>query len=414
MSEDHPPHPTPPSAPLPRYAAIVILFLTLSTCTLQVLSAVDQMGKPDATGPAFTLFLPAVMSLLVGVGMAAVLDALARLLERDTHVSPDLDAAVMANTQLLHVVAELREAVQASVSMRATAAAASPPPAMQRDLNSERHLLRVVQLLEQLNEATRRQSSAPIAAPAPAPAPAASPPALARPVAAREPEPQEVEPAATPVAAEPEPVHEPEPEAAFEPEPEPEPEPVAELEPQPIDAEAAESEMLHAQLQDLMASSKFDEALLAVNEFARRHPDNTVAPQLVQHIVREADVFVDRTTSGLFEEIRTCVERRQWRRALEVSQQLLEKFPQHSRSGKIRLQLRAIQHNAEMEERQVQEVRIQDLIKARRLAEAIDLSEDLIRRFPQSSQANTLTELLPRVRERAGAQESTGSGVFAS
>jgi len=398
MSEEHPPHVTPPSAPLPRYAAIIILFLTLSTCTLQVLSAVDQMSKPDLAVPGFTLFLPAVMSLLVGVGMAAVLDALARLLERDTHVSPDLDAAVMANTQLLHVVAELREAVQASMANR-NAAAPPPPPVVQRDLNSERHLLRVVQLLEQLNEATRR-------APVAAPIPAAAPPPVAVEAQAVEPPPP------PPVAPEPEPVQEPESEAAFE--PEPEPEPAAESEPQLVDTEAVELETLHAQLQNLLEASKFDEALLAVNEFARRYPENAVAPQLVQHIVREADTFVDRTTARLFEEIRANVERRQWRRALEVSQQLLEKFPQHPRSGKIRLQLRAIQHNAEMEERQVQEARIQDLIKARRFPEAIDLSEDLIRRFPQSTQASTLTELLPRLRERIGAQESTGSGVFAS
>src|SRR4051812_14012588 len=109
MSDEHALHTQSPPAPLTRYAALAVLFLTLSVCTLQVLSAVDQIGKPDAAGPVFAAFLPAVMTLLVGVAMAAVLDALARLLERDTHVSPDLDAAMMANNQLLHVVAELRE-----------------------------------------------------------------------------------------------------------------------------------------------------------------------------------------------------------------------------------------------------------------------------------------------------------------
>src|SRR5207248_1010026 len=126
--------------------------------TLQVLSAVDQIGKPDATGPAFSAFLPAVMSLLIGVGIAAVLDALARLLEREpAHVSPDLEAAVTANNQLLQVVAELRAAVQASVAGRQAPPPPSLPPMVQA--NGERHLQRVVQLLEELNAAAKRQAA---------------------------------------------------------------------------------------------------------------------------------------------------------------------------------------------------------------------------------------------------------------
>jgi hypothetical protein len=155
--------------------------------------------------------------------------------------------------------------------------------------------------------------------------------------------------------------------------------------------------------------------LISANDFMHRFPHHPAGPELVQRIVHQAEVYVEHTSARLFDEIRAGVERRQWRRALDVSQQLLEKFPEHPRANKIRQQLRAIQHNAEIEERQVQEVRIQELIKGRRYAEAVDLSEDLVRRFPQSSQAATLTNILPKLRERA-AQEGAGagSGVFAS
>lgn len=41
------------------------------------------------------------------------------------------------------------------------------------------------------------------------------------------------------------------------------------------------------------------------------------------------------------------------------------------------------------------------LINARQFAEAADLSEDLLQRFPDSPQAAYLTELLPKLRERS-------------
>src|SRR5438477_9154433 len=103
-------HPPSTTSSLPRYAAIAILFLTLGTCTLQVLAAVDQLGKSDAStaaaavGPAFAAFIPPLISLLVGIGLAALLDALARLIEREpaaaTAAAPQIDNTAAAFKQL--------------------------------------------------------------------------------------------------------------------------------------------------------------------------------------------------------------------------------------------------------------------------------------------------------------------------
>jgi outer membrane protein assembly factor BamD (BamD/ComL family) len=317
---------------------------------------------------------------------------------------------------------------------------------------NDRHLQRIVQLLEKLNERPEPIAEIPAPAPpepAPAPVPevaptAAEPEVIPEPVAAPVPEPTE-----EPAVAELKPV-----EQTPTPEPEPQPEPEAEapliaaVEPTPVQAAAAEDveppvqlleeeeaspapavepvappmdpaqlelDPLHRQIDELLASSTYDLALAAANDFVRRYPQNPAGQELVKRIVHEAEVYVEQNTARLFDEIRSSVERRQWRRALELSQRLLEKFPEHPRAAKIRQQLRPIQHNAEMEERQVQEVRIQELIRARRYAESIDLCEDLIRRFPQSTQAATLTGLLPKLRERAAAEGAgAGSGVFAS
>ena len=49
------------------------------------------------------------------------------------------------------------------------------------------------------------------------------------------------------------------------------------------------------------------------------------------------------------------------------------------------------------------EDRIRDLVNSQQYAEAADLAEDLLQRFPDSPQAAYLTELLPKLRERSGA-----------
>ena len=80
---------------------------------------------------------------------------------------------------------------------------------------------------------------------------------------------------------------------------------------------------------------------------------------------------------------------------------LLECAPGHRRSAAIRPQLKTIRENAEIEERQEQERRIQEMIRTKQIPEAIDLAEDLLRRFPASPQADSLHKLLPKMRELA-------------
>src|SRR5437867_5872701 len=104
--------PRPSSTSLLRYAAVAILFVTVSTCTLQVLAAVDQLGKPDATGPAFAGFIPPLLSLLLGIGLSAVIDGLARVIEREPDTQHDDQSAAIK--QLAHAVVELRSLVQAA------------------------------------------------------------------------------------------------------------------------------------------------------------------------------------------------------------------------------------------------------------------------------------------------------------
>jgi tetratricopeptide (TPR) repeat protein len=171
-------------------------------------------------------------------------------------------------------------------------------------------------------------------------------------------------------------------------------------------AASHELEQIQHSIEDLMAVGQFDEALAAARQFAETFPTNEDGQALVHRVNHESEIFRERTAGRMYDEIKSHSERREWRAALELVQRLLEKFPNHPKSNKVRAQLHTIQSNAEIEERQEQEDRIQELIKSRRYAEAIDMSEALLTRFPNSPQAERLEEFLPKLRNIAIAEEA--------
>ena len=143
-------------------------------------------------------------------------------------------------------------------------------------------------------------------------------------------------------------------------------------------------------------------------QLAADYPDNPDAAGLLRRVTRERDLFRESTVQRLYDEVKHEVERRNWRRAHSSAVKLLERFSDHRKSEKIRAQFSTIAENAEIEERQEQESRIQELIKARRFGEAVELAEQLMRQFPDSPQAQSLEELLPTLRDKA-LEEEIGS-----
>jgi outer membrane protein assembly factor BamD (BamD/ComL family) len=168
---------------------------------------------------------------------------------------------------------------------------------------------------------------------------------------------------------------------------------------QNVQAEAFDP--VRAKVEDLMALGNFEHALATASEFSEKFPMNPDGRALVTRVLRERDLLEESTSQVLFDDMKADIERRNWRLALAAAQRLLEKFPNNRRAEKVRSQLRTIQDNAEIEERQEQESKFQELVRAKRFAEAIELAEDVLDRFPNSPQADSLSLLLPKMRELA-------------
>lgn len=178
-----------------------------------------------------------------------------------------------------------------------------------------------------------------------------------------------------------------------------------------IASQADEWEQVKQKVEAMLALSKYDEALSTTGAFLDRFPTHLDAQQLAVRIRQDANAYTEATSNRMYEEIKTSVENRQWRAALLAIQTFLERFPEHPRSPKIRQQVRVVQKNAEIEERHDLEDRIRDLINGRQYGQAAELSENLLARFPDSPQAAYLTELLPKLKERSSVEQESVRSV---
>ena len=172
------------------------------------------------------------------------------------------------------------------------------------------------------------------------------------------------------------------------------------------DAEQSAIGSLRERVEDLMAVWAWDQAYAETARFVEKFPEHAEGRELLQRVMTERENYIESTANRLYEEIRTDVDRRYYRRAMANAVKLLECAPGHRKSVAIRAQLKTIRENAEIEERQEQERRIQDLIRNKQFFDAIDLAEDLLQRFPNSPQAETLQKLLPKMRELAIGNEA--------
>jgi hypothetical protein len=167
------------------------------------------------------------------------------------------------------------------------------------------------------------------------------------------------------------------------------------------DSEAEAIQIGQSRIETEMSLSHWEEAHQLALKLAAEFPNSAAAINLLSRVEREKGIYTETTVQRLYEEIRHDVDRRIWRRAMGHAQMLLARFPQHPRSELMRKQIHTIQNNAEIEERQEQETRIGELIRARRFSEAVHLAEELLRSFPTSPQAEAIQKILPRIQELA-------------
>jgi uncharacterized protein YoaH (UPF0181 family) len=162
-----------------------------------------------------------------------------------------------------------------------------------------------------------------------------------------------------------------------------------------------------AQIEDLMAMGQWEQALERAQAFAAEFASSPQAQAMVARVTRERDLHVDVVTRQLWDEVKRQAERRMWRKALAAARRLSEQYSAHKLAQRVQQQLPTLEENAQIEERQEQEDHIHSLVGRKRYAEAIELAEQLMDKYPSSPQALTLRDLLPKLREKVLEEEIT-------
>ena len=376
--------PRPAGVPaLFRAAAGGVLFLSALAALLLSIGASAAAGIVGQTTPAPALYAPVVAVLTVGVALAAVIEGVGRLVAASGAAVAATPPVTVDTASLTAAVAELREAV-AGLAVPPTVPAFPPPV----ESTADRHLEKLVVLVEELKELSmlddgqrqarrqlamgrRKMSRLDEAARLTHHHQYEEADALLTLLESLHPGDAEVLAART------------------------------QLDDRRATARAAEWEQLSRHAEDLMALSRYDEAAEAVAAFVDANPAYANGRALAARVMQERDAYVERAVAGWFAEIKLAAEGRQWRLALDQATRFLESYPDHARSDAVRKQVPTIQRNAEIEERRAQEHQIKELARAGSYAEAAELCEDLLARFPDSPQAGNLSALLPKLRERA-------------
>ena len=157
---------------------------------------------------------------------------------------------------------------------------------------------------------------------------------------------------------------------------------------------------------DLTVANRHAEAIPLLEAYIDRNPGRDDGPALLAQVRADAERILEERAQLLFDLVKNEVDRRQWRQALGHVQQLLAELPDHSVAQRVRPQVPTIQKNAEIEERREQEAHIHELVKNTQYAEAIEASEQLIQLFPSSPQARTLGAALPKLRKLNAEQQT--------
>jgi hypothetical protein len=153
-------------------------------------------------------------------------------------------------------------------------------------------------------------------------------------------------------------------------------------------------------IENMMAVAQFSRAEKLAQALLAIIPDSLEAESLLETVRRESTAFRKEQQTRLFSEFQKWTESRQWIKAQSIGEQLIAQYPASEEGQTVAASMDTVRNNAHFEEARTLRDRIRDLIKRKRYAEAVEIAEDLIRRFPNTQVARQLKSLLPDLKRR--------------
>jgi len=116
---------------------------------------------------------------------------------------------------------------------------------------------------------------------------------------------------------------------------------------------------------------------------------------------REHEAFTREQISGLFQDLRSATDRKDWPRAVLLAQELISRYPDDPEISKLSADLPTLRENADAQERREEETLFKELLLSQRYDEALQVAQRVMNRFPGSPTAVELEKLVPKVRDLA-------------
>jgi hypothetical protein len=169
--------------------------------------------------------------------------------------------------------------------------------------------------------------------------------------------------------------------------------------------ESRDVENATRQVNDLSALGAWERAAGVVTELAERHPNSPKVQELVRRVSIQRERADAEQRARLMAQAQEAVNLREWNKALTLSNDLLRRFPRSPEAEALRQQLPTLTENAEIQTRQQMESDFREQMKQRRYETALRLANELIERYPSSPQAEALRGQLPRLEEIAAGRK---------
>ena len=170
-------------------------------------------------------------------------------------------------------------------------------------------------------------------------------------------------------------------------------------------AESQDIEDGTQQVDDLMAVASFAEAQRLADSMLSSYPESKSAQSLVDRVERESTVFLRDQRQRLYSEVQRSAAARRWQQALEAARRLVQAHPNSTEANAVDAMLPTLRDNARIE--QVRQLRdsFRDMINRRRYTEAVEIAQEMLKRFPDTRAANDLRGQMSRLRKLAAEEE---------
>jgi len=156
-----------------------------------------------------------------------------------------------------------------------------------------------------------------------------------------------------------------------------------------------------AQIRRYLSTASWQQAEETAAEIQRKYTNKPDAGILIEEVRREREAWERENMERLFRDISSATEKRHWRQAVLAVEEFIRRYPNETRAEALRLDLPTLTENAAAQERREQEEHFKDLLKHQRYNEAIAVARIVIQKYPTSPTATELNKLLPRVEELA-------------